>query len=78
MIETNLLNMREAGAYIGQSYRWMQRNYPSLISAGVRAFRVPREAKKGRLLFEKASLDRYIESCRIGFDETSTTNRREP
>ncbi len=31
------LNMREAGMHIGQSYRWMQRNYIALIKDGVKA-----------------------------------------
>jgi hypothetical protein len=64
-LETRFLNMREAGAYIGQSYRWMQRNYPNLLKNGVRAFRVPKNASKGHLVFEKASLDLYMESCKL-------------
>ena len=59
------LKMREAGAYIGQSYRWMQRNYVSLLRDGVIAFRVPKDSPKGHLVFEKGSLDRYMASCRI-------------
>ena len=60
--------MRAAGTYLGQSYRWMQRNYPSLLRAGVIVFRVPKDSPKGHLVFEKGSLDRYLESCRITAD----------
>ncbi|OGW69387.1 MAG: hypothetical protein A2036_03520 [Omnitrophica bacterium GWA2_50_21] len=60
--------MRAAGIYLGQSYRWMQRNYPSLIRHGVIAFRVPKDSPKGHLVFEKGSLERYMESCRIAAD----------
>ena len=63
--DDRFLNMREAGQYLGQSYRWMQRNYPNLVQHGVMAFRIPKDAPKGRLVFEKASLDRYMESCQI-------------
>lgn len=65
------INMREAGVQIGQSYRWMQRNYPSLLRHGVVAFRVPKDSPKGHLVFEKGSLDRYMESCRITADFTT-------
>ncbi len=66
--ERRFLNMREAGAYLSQSYRWMQRNYPTLLRHGVIAFRVPKDSPKGHLVFEKGSLDRYMEVCRITAD----------
>lgn len=59
------LNMREAGAYLCQSYRWMQRNYVNLIRQGVIVFRVPKDSPKGHLVFEKESLDQYMKSCQI-------------
>ena len=59
------LNMKEAGIYLCQSYRWMQRNYPNLIQYGVVAFRVPKNSPRGHLIFEKNSLDQYMKSCRI-------------
>jgi hypothetical protein len=62
------LNIKQAGSYIGQSYRWMQRNYPSILRHGVMVFRVPKDSPKGHLVFEKSSLDRYMESCRIAAD----------
>ena len=66
--EVRFLNMREAGAHLGQSYRWMQRNYINLLQHGAIAFRVPKDSPKGRLVFQKDSLDRYMESCRITAD----------
>jgi len=59
------LNMKEAGQHIGQSYRWMQRHYVDLIRDGVTSYRIPKESPKGRLMFDKASLDAYMQSCRI-------------
>ncbi len=67
MNDSRYLNMREAGTHLGQSYRWMQRNYVYLIKGGVMAFRVPKDAPKGHLMFEKGSLDQYMNKCRIGF-----------
>lgn len=65
---SDFLNMRDAGKYMGQSYRWMQRNYIGLIKNGVHVFRMPKDSPKGRLVFEKSSLDRYIEQCQIVWD----------
>lgn len=65
MLEANLLNMRQAGAYLGQSYRWMQRNYLNLLRSGVKAYRVPKNASKGRLVFERESLNAYLKDCQI-------------
>jgi hypothetical protein len=59
------LKMKEAGAYLCQSYRWMQRNYINLIRNGVIAFRIPKGSSKGHLVFEKNSLDQYVKSCQI-------------
>ena len=66
--DIRFLNMREAGRYLGQSYRWMQRNYVYLVRSGVIACRVPKDAPKGRLVFEKESMNRYIDQCRIKAD----------
>ena len=63
--DSRFLNMREAGAYIGQTYRWMQRHYVELIRKGVEAYRIPKDSPKGRLVFNKVSLDKYMESCRL-------------
>ena len=62
------LNMREAGDYIGRSYRWMQRHYIDLIKDGVIVYRVPKDSTKGHLLFNRDSLDAYIESCALTAD----------
>ncbi len=67
----SFLKMKEAGAHIGQSYRWMQRNYPSLLRHGVVVFRVPKDSPKGHLVFEKGSLDQYMKSCQISADFTT-------
>lgn len=72
MEDNRFLNMREAGVYLGQSYRWMQRHWVALVRAGVIAYRVPRDAEKGRLVFNRDSLDRYVESCRIGVGINAT------
>ena len=66
--DIRFLNMKAAGEYIGQSYRWMQRNYVMLIRAGVKAYRMPKDASRGRLMFSRASLDEYVECCRITGD----------
>ncbi len=63
--DPRFLNMREAGEYLGQSYRWMQRNYVNLLQNGVVAYRVPKDSSTGHLMFNKTSLDDYMESCRI-------------
>ena len=64
-MDNRFLSMRSAGNYLGQNYRWMQRNYVNLIRNGVIAYRVPKDAPKGRLVFEKNSINRYVESCRM-------------
>lgn len=69
MFETKFLNMKQAGEHIGQSYRWMQRNYPQLLKAGVKAFRVPQNAPKGRLVFDCESLNEYMRGCQIKYPE---------
>ncbi len=66
MTENNrFLNMRDAAAYLGQTYRWMQRHYVDLIKSGVATYRVPLNAVKGHLMFNRESLDKYMESCQI-------------
>ncbi len=68
MTDIRYLNMREAGKYLGQSYRWMQRHWIDLIKAGVVTYRVPKDSPKGRLIFAKESLDKYMNSCQITAD----------
>ncbi len=36
-----------------------------LVRAGVKVFRVPVDAPKGRLMFDKESLDNYMADCRV-------------
>ncbi len=64
-IDTRFLDMREAAFYLRKSYRWMQRHYLDLVKCGVKVCRVPKFSERGRLLFERESLDRYIKSCQI-------------
>ena len=66
--DTRYLNLSEAGRYIGQSTRWMRRHWPDLLKDGVRVLRVPKDSVKGRLVLERASLDAYMEKCRIEAD----------
>jgi len=63
--DCRFLNMRQAGEYIGQSYRWMQKNYIGLLKSGVIVYRVPKDSPKGHLMFSKVSLDKYMDTCRI-------------
>lgn len=67
--------MREAGAYLGQSYRWMQRHWAALVRAEVIAYRVPKGSEKGRLVFNRDSLARYVESCRVGVELNTTVEQ---
>jgi len=69
MKSTNYLDMRETGSYLGQSYRWMQRHWVDLVRGGVEAYRVPKDASKGRLVFNRESLDRYMGFCRLRMPE---------
>ncbi len=64
--DTRFLDMRATAKYLGKTYRWMQRNYIDLIRNGVRVCRMPRSSKRGHIIFEKQSLDRYIQRCQIG------------
>jgi hypothetical protein len=64
-IDSSFLDMKEAGGYIGRSYRWMQRNYIGLIQNGVKVYRLPKGSTRGHLVFEKKSLDQYLQSCQI-------------
>ena len=59
------VNMKKAAEYLGVSYRWMQRNYPKLIKAGVQVCRVPKGAPKGRLMFHIPTLENYMNLCKI-------------
>ena len=60
------LNLSEAAAYLGQSRKFLYRHWPDLLRAGVKIMRVPSNiGPKGRLYFESASLDAYMETCRI-------------
>lgn len=62
------LNMKEAATHLRQTTRWMYRNQFNLIKNGVLTCRIPKDSPKGRLLFEKNSLDEYMMSCRITGD----------
>ena len=59
------MTMREAGESLGRSYRWMQRNYLTLIKRGVVIYRVPKDSIKGHLLFDPDSLTAYLRSCQL-------------
>lgn len=63
--DSRYLNLSEAGRYTGQTTRWMRRHWPDLVKDGVRVLRVPRNSVKGRLIVERASLEAYLEKCRI-------------
>lgn len=67
MNDSSYLDMKNAGHHLGQTYRWMQRHYPNLIKAGVSVYRIPAGSAKGRLMFRKDHLDRYMESCRVNY-----------
>lgn len=69
MRNTKYLTMKEAGEYMGTSYRWLQRHWDDLSKVGVEVLRVPLDAPKGRLLFERSSLDKYLSKCRITVPE---------
>ncbi len=62
---SQFLDMKEAGQYLGQSYRWMQRHYVDLILNDVEAFRVPKDSPKGHLMFNRPSLAQYMSNCLI-------------
>lgn len=64
-LENKYLDMRDAAIYIGQTVRWMRRHYPAMSQEGVEVLRVPKGSPKGHLHFTKASLDRYMASCRL-------------
>lgn len=68
-LDTRFLNMREAALYIGRSYRWMQRHYIDLIRNGVKVCRMPKGASRGHLTFEKESLERYIKTCQLQYND---------
>lgn len=70
MLDNRYLDMKASGAYIGQSYRWMQRHWVDLVKAGVAIYRVPKDSIKGRLVFSKESLDEYMRSCRLTLNVT--------
>lgn len=63
--DTRFLDMRESAAYLGKTYRWMQANYVHLLKSGVKGYRIPRGSPKGHLMFERESLERYMQSCEI-------------
>ena len=70
--DQRFLNMEGAAAYIGVSLRWMRRHWCELVRDGVTGHRVPKDSPKGRLFFEKDSLDAYLKRCRINGDERFT------
>lgn len=63
--EIRFLSLKDSAIYLGQSLRWMRRHYIDLIRAGVIAYRTPKDSLKGRIMFNKASLDKYMEKCQI-------------
>ncbi len=46
----------------------MQRNYVKLVGDGVSAYRILKEAPKGRLMCSVESLDMYLKSCQLTAD----------
>ena len=65
MISSQYLDTENAALYLGQSTRWMRRHWPDLVRNGVQCFRVPKGSPKGRLIFDKASLENYLKACRV-------------
>ena len=65
MNDNRFLKLDESARYLGVTTRWLRRNYPLLVQQGVTAYRVPQNAVKGRLMFERESLDKYIKNCQI-------------
>ena len=63
--DMRFLSLNEVAAYLGRTPRWIRRHYVDLIKAGVEIYRVPKGAIKGRIMFGKDSLDRYIEKCQL-------------
>lgn len=63
--DVRYLDFKGAAQYIGQTSRWMRRHWPNLVREGVQAYRVPKDSKRGHLMFSKMSLDQWVESCRI-------------
>lgn len=63
--DARYLSLSDTAAYLGRGPRWMRRHYRGLIKSGVVAYRVPKNSIKGRIMFEKSSLDQYIQNCRI-------------
>ncbi len=71
MTTPNLLTLGEAAAHLKQTRRWFYRNWPSLVREGVKAHRIPLHSPKGRIYFDRASLDAYLEFCEIKADFTA-------
>ena len=65
MFDSRYLNFKEAAHRIGQSERWLRRHWPDLAQQGVKVYRVPKHAPKGRLIVEKGSLEAYLAACRV-------------
>lgn len=63
--DSRFLTLQEAARYAGQSVRWMQRHWPELAQNGVKCYRLPKHAPKGRLFVEKATLEAYLTACRV-------------
>ncbi len=67
--DSRYLNLRQAAQYICQSPRFLRRHWPDLLRDGVKVLRIPANlGPKGRLFFDRASLDAYLEKCRIQAD----------
>ena len=63
--DSRYLTLAESGRYLGRSVRWMRRHWTDLVRDGCEAYRVPKDAPKGHLLFLKSGLDNYITKCQI-------------
>jgi hypothetical protein len=63
--DSRLLSLKDAAQRLGQTERWMRRHWPELVENGVKCYRVPKHAPKGRLFMEKESLQAYLEACQV-------------
>ena len=65
MYDSRFLNLKEAAQHLGQTTRWMRKHWPELAAQGVKIYRFPKWAPKGRLMVEKVSLEKYLSDCRV-------------
>ena len=64
--DSRLLSLKAAATHIGQTRRWMFRHWPELAQNGVKIYRLPKWAPKGRLVVDKISLETYLNQCLLG------------